>query len=195
MWRRFRAALGPLAEAGKLAYVLLQLPKWFAPSRESRVYLEASPARLPGWPVAIEFRQAGWMAEERRARTLALLARGGLVYVAVEEPQRTRASVPPVAGATTEALAVVRFHGRRTDAWDRLGASTTERFGYLYREDELAEWVERVRDLAGRSREVHVLTRASTSTRISRSRPTTVRGSSACAVTCFAPRWRRIVFR
>jgi len=35
--------------------------------------------------------------------------------------------------------------------------STTERFGYLYRKDELAEWVGRIRDLAGKSRQVHVL--------------------------------------
>src|SRR5262249_43725547 len=74
-----------------------------------------------------------------------------------EEPRGTRASVPPVVAATADELAVVRFHGRKKATWDRPGVSTTERFGYLYRPDELREWVPRLRDLAGRARDVHVL--------------------------------------
>jgi uncharacterized protein YecE (DUF72 family) len=155
LWTRFRNGIRPLG--GKLAYVLFQMPKWFTPTRESHAYLEEIPARLPEIPIAVEFRQAGWMAEERRTRTLDFLRRHGLVYVSVDEPQGTRASVPPVATTTSDALAVVRFHGRRKATWDRPGVSTTERFGYLYREDELREWVGRIRDLAGRSRTVHVL--------------------------------------
>ncbi len=157
LWTRFRSALEPLRAAGKLAYVLFQMPKWFTPTRESHAYLEAVAARFPGTPVAVEFRQAGWMTEARCERTLEFLRHAGLVYVSVDEPQRTPASVPPVAATTSETLAVVRFHGRRTDAWDRPGASTTERFGYLYREDELRECVGKIRALARRSGAVHVL--------------------------------------
>jgi uncharacterized protein YecE (DUF72 family) len=157
IWRRFHAALEPLRAAGKLAYVLFQMPKWFTPARESHAFLETVPARLPACTVAVEFRQAGWMTEERRARTLEFLRRNGLVYVVVDEPQGTRASVPPVAATTADALAVVRFHGRKTATWDRPGVSTTERFGYLYRPDELRDWVPRIRDLAGHARAVHVL--------------------------------------
>jgi uncharacterized protein YecE (DUF72 family) len=157
IWRRFRTALLPLAEAGKLGYLLFQLPSWCMPGRESAAYLESLPARLPGMRIAVEFRQADWMAEARRAQTLDRLRRLSLVYVSVDEPQGTRASVPPLAEATSEALAVVRFHGRRREAWTKRGASTTERFGYLYREAELAEWVPRIRTLTRRSREVHVL--------------------------------------
>jgi uncharacterized protein YecE (DUF72 family) len=157
LWRRFLAALAPLRTAGKLAYLLFQMPKWFVPARESYAYLEALPSRVPGATVAVEFRQAGWMAEERRGRVLDLLRRLGLVYVAVDEPQGTAASVPPIAETTSDALAVVRFHGRRTENWNRAGVSTTERFGYLYRPDELHEWVPRIRALARGAREVHVL--------------------------------------
>jgi uncharacterized protein YecE (DUF72 family) len=157
LWRRFAAALDPLRSAGKLAYLLFQMPKWFAPTRESHAYLETLRDRLHGARVAVEFRQAGWMAEGRRERTLDFLCRNGLVYVSVDEPQGTRASVPPVAAATADQLAVVRFHGRKQATWDKPGVSTTERFGYLYRPAELREWLPRIRDLAGRSREVHVL--------------------------------------
>ncbi len=157
IWRRFHSALEPLRAAGKLAYVLFQMPKWFTATRAHAAYLAGVPARLPGAPIAVEFRQAGWMAAERRERVLAHLREHGLVYVSVDEPQGTPASVPPVAAATSDALAVVRFHGRRTDTWDLPGATTTERFGYLYQEDELRSWVAPIRRLASHCRAVHVL--------------------------------------
>ena len=97
------------------------------------------------------------MAEARRERTLDFLRRGGFVYVSVDEPQGTRASVPPVAAPTSDVLAVVRFHGRNTAAWDKPGVGTAERFGYAYRDDELREWLPRIRHLAARTRQVHVL--------------------------------------
>ena len=113
--------------------------------------------RLAPLPVAVEFRQAAWMADQGRERTLDLLRRRGLVYVCVDEPQGTRRSVPPVAAVTSPDLAVVRFHGRRRETWERPGVSTTERFGYLYRPEELAEWVPAIRGLAHEARAVCVL--------------------------------------
>jgi uncharacterized protein YecE (DUF72 family) len=157
LWERFHAALAPLRDAGKLAYLLFQMPRWFTPTRANAAVLAAVPDRLPGTPIAVEFRQAGWMAPERAARTLAFLREHGLVYVSVDEPQGTAASVPPVAAATSDDLAVIRFHGRRTATWTKPGATTTERFGYLYAPEELREWVPRIRALAARTRTVHVL--------------------------------------
>lgn len=157
MWTRFSAALAPLRAAGKLDYVLFQMPRWFTPSRESHAYLDGIQARLPDTRLAIEFRQSGWMTDERAPRTLDFLRRRGLVYVAVDEPQGTAASVPPRAETTSGELAVVRFHGRRTATWTKPNASTTERFGYLYEGAELCEWVPRIHALARQSRGVRVL--------------------------------------
>jgi uncharacterized protein YecE (DUF72 family) len=147
IWRRFRANLAPLVAARKLGYVLLQYPKWVVPSAASRAAIEDAAARLGDLPCAVEFRQAGWLAPDRADRTLAWLRDRGLVYVAVDEPQGTPASVPPVAEATSDRLAVVRFHGRNQADWTRPGATTTERFGYLYHRGELAEWVPRLHAL------------------------------------------------
>jgi len=154
---RFHAALAPLREAGKLAYVLFQMPRWFAPSRESHALLDGLAGRFPDTRIAVEFRQAGWMTPERRARTLEFLRRRELVYVCVDEPQGTSASVPPIAEATADDVAVVRFHGRKAGVWARPGVGTVERFGYLYARDELAEWVPRLRAVAARTHRVHVL--------------------------------------
>ena len=157
IWRRFRAGVEPLRAARKLDYVLLQMPPWFAPSEASRRVLDEAVARLSGLRCAVEFREAGWLAPEEAERTLGWLAARDLVYVCVDEPQGTRASVPPVAAATSHALAVVRFHGRRHDTWTRPGVPTTVRFRYRYARDELAEWVPRLRALAADGRPVLAL--------------------------------------
>ena len=157
IWRRFRANLEPLVVARKLAYVLLQMPPWFAPGDDAFAELDAAAARLGGVTCAVEFRQADWLAPARAERTLAWLRDRGFVYVCVDEPQGTRASVPPLAEATSDALAVVRFHGRRVETWTRPGVPTTERFRYHYSRDELREWVPRIRALAARSRGVLAL--------------------------------------
>ena len=54
-------------------------------------------------------------------------------------------------------LAVVRFHGRRTETWEASGIPVVERFRYLYYGGELAEWVPRIHEAAREAPEVHVL--------------------------------------
>src|SRR5205823_2170088 len=49
------------------------------------------------------------------------------------------------------------MHGHNTEMWTKRVKTAAERFDYLYSEDELREWVPRVKDLASAAREVHVL--------------------------------------
>ena len=146
----------PLDSAGKLGAVLMQYPEWFTPRRASREELAAIRGRLPGYQVCVELRNATWMATDHdRDRTLGLLREHDLPFVCVDMPQGFRSSVPPVAEATSPALSVVRFHGRDPEAWQK--KTVTERFRYLYSEQELAEWVPKVEHLSEHAREVHVL--------------------------------------
>lgn len=41
--------------------------------------------------------------------------------------------------------------------WEKKGVRATERFNYLYSEDELKEWIPRVKELASKTRQLHVL--------------------------------------
>ena len=156
VWELHREALEPLAAAGKLGAVLFQFPPWFVPSREHRDYVRSLPTRLPGWPLAVEFRGGGWMDEDSAGRTLSLLEEVGLTYVAVDEPQGFANSTPPVSAATAP-LAMVRLHGRNADTWEARTGASSDRFKYLYSDAELEEWVPRVRELADRAQNVHVL--------------------------------------
>ncbi len=156
VWQLHREALEPLAAAGKLGAVLFQFPPWFVRSRENREYLRRLPDRLPGWPLAVEFRGGGWMDDGSAADSLRLLEDAGLTYVAVDEPQGFANSTPPLA-AVTAPLAIVRLHGRNAATWESRTGAASDRFKYLYGEGELEEWVPRVRELASQARSVHVL--------------------------------------
>ena len=68
-------------------------------------------------------------------------------FVMVDEPQ-TRTALPPIVAVTSPQLAVVRFHGRRTETWEAKGIPVVERFRYLYDADELGEWVPRIQAAA-----------------------------------------------
>ena len=157
MWQRFASALLPLDSAGKLGVVLFQFPPWFLPGAEGKEYiLEVKEERLPQYTVAVEFRNNLWLSERNRERTLRFLSDYRLPFVCVDEPQGFRSSVPPVAEATASD-ALVRFHGRNAEMWERKGITAAERFAYLYPEEELGEWVEPIHRLAEKAERVHVL--------------------------------------
>jgi uncharacterized protein YecE (DUF72 family) len=156
IWDMYRRALMPVHSAGKLGAIFLQFPKWFFTSNENRQYILTAREKFPDYSVAVEFRQPSWMNDRNRRDTLRFLSENSISYTSVDEPQGTRASVPPFAESTA-ALSVVRFHGRRQETWDKPGVGVEERFKYLYSEDELAEWVPKIQGLADSSEQVHVL--------------------------------------
>jgi uncharacterized protein YecE (DUF72 family) len=157
VWRRFNETLLPLDSAGKLGTVLFQFPPWFGPRSDNREYILEAKERLGQYTMAVEFRSAMWMAEERdQERTLSFLSDNAISYVCVDEPQGFKSSVPPVTRVTAP-VALVRMHGRNSETWNKKSITAAERFDYLYGADELREWVPRVRDLARDAREVHVL--------------------------------------
>jgi uncharacterized protein YecE (DUF72 family) len=97
------------------------------------------------------------MEPDKRDSTLAQLEELGFAYVVVDEPQGFKSSVPPVVASTSRELAVIRFHGRNAETWEKPGLSAAERFRYLYSEDELRDWVKPARELAGQAKQVQIL--------------------------------------
>jgi len=156
LWNRFEQALLPLDSAGKLGVVLFQFPPWFHAGQQQRDYILSCRARLPQYRVAVEFRHESWLNETNRERTMDFLRHNGLPFVCVDEPQRFESSIPPIVEATTD-IALVRLHGRNRDTWEKKGITAAERFNYLYTEDELEGWAEKVGQLASQARQVHVL--------------------------------------
>jgi uncharacterized protein YecE (DUF72 family) len=127
------------------------------PSNESRDAIAEAKERLGDIDLAVEFRHNSWLNEKNVDRTVAFLEKHGITLVMVDEPQGMRSSLPPMVAVTTPSLAVVRFHGRRTETWEQSGIPVVERFRYLYDGQELGEWVPKVRQAAGQVRDLHLL--------------------------------------
>ena len=157
VWQRFHDALMPLHSAGKLGAVLLQFPEWFVIGRKSKDYVLEAAERLEDFRVAVEFRNETWLNERNREETLSFLEDHELPIVCVDMPQGFRSSIPRFAAATAKDLSMVRFHGRDPEIWARKNVSASERFRYLYSQDELQEWVGPIAELSEQTRETHVL--------------------------------------
>ena len=73
-------------------------------------------------------------------------------------PQGFDSSLPPIAAATADDLAMVRFHGRDPKAWETKAETASERFRYDYSERRArASGCPRSQELSGQVRETHVL--------------------------------------
>jgi uncharacterized protein YecE (DUF72 family) len=155
VWFRFVDALKPLVDAGKLGAVLMQYPSWFVPKRDNRNELALMRERMGDLPVCVEFRAPSWFKPSDRDRTLDLLRDLHLALVVVDAPKASK--LPTVLEATTDELAVVRFHGRADDTWSARTSTAAERFRYLYSKRQLRPWVPKLEELASQAREVHAL--------------------------------------
>jgi uncharacterized protein YecE (DUF72 family) len=153
LWSRFLSALDPLVEAGKLGAILFQFPPWFTIRYANKQYILEVAARCRPLRIAVELRHESWFAGDNESETLDFLREHDLPYVCVDMPQGHTSSIPPVVAATSD-LAVVRFHGH-SDKWT--SKDIHEKFGYLYSEEELAQWAPRLRELSDQTSQTHVL--------------------------------------
>jgi len=152
VFRRFLESLEPLRADGKLGGILFQLPPYIVLKESSLEYLEWAREQLGDDDMLVEFRHRSWLDEDARAETFAFLERIGANYVTVDAPRsETAKNLVPSVPAVTGPIAYVRFHGRNLATWNLRGGSAAERFDYLYSDEELAEWIEPLKELAQQS--------------------------------------------
>ncbi|MGX2041402.1 DUF72 domain-containing protein [Methylocaldum sp. MU1018] len=158
LWLRFRSALKPLKDAGKLGVVLFQFPPWFVYQRSNLEHIDVCSQAMEGFRMAVEFRHRSWFDDGQRESVLEFERSHGLTHVVVDEPQGFANSIPPLWEITSPEMAVVRLHGRNCETWNRKGLeSSTDRFNYLYSADELHDLAGSIEKLATKVRETHVL--------------------------------------
>lgn len=158
VFRRFAASVAPLREAGKLGALHFQFPPWFTCTPAAREWVQFCREFFADDLVAVEFRHVSWFSGENRAATLEFLRRLRAVHVVCDAPQVGSGTVPRVVAVTDPRLAIVRFHGRNAKTWYIRGTTSQQRFDYLYSREELAEWLQPIREvLAPAAAEVHLL--------------------------------------
>jgi uncharacterized protein YecE (DUF72 family) len=149
VFRVFQEALGPLIDEGKLGCLLAQFPNAFKPDEEAVQYLHFLREHLPDVQVVVEFRNRQWLTADTFDRLESL----DLGFCCVDEPA-LKGLLPPVALRTSE-VGYVRFHGRNAREWYQHDEAW-QRYNYLYSEEELREWVDKVQAVAEGSEETYV---------------------------------------
>jgi len=145
-WGRFRHALEPLRQTGRLGCVTLRCPQWLRPGRTAATLFTEARAALDGWEVAVELPNHRWHEGGQAEETLSLLEDLDLALTCTDSAPRPDSAAPVVA-ATAE-VAVVRFLGRRAGRWP---------WPWRYGQEELAAWLPTIERLGEGCREVHCL--------------------------------------
>lgn len=149
MWERFKIAIDPLRSAGKLGAVHFQFPPWVVPSREWHAHIEDRAERMKGFQLATEFRQKKWFDDEHSEATLEFERQHNFAHVVLDMPQGFSNSLPQIWEATSPNLAILRLHGRNAETWYAKGqTAASDRFNYDYSNEELEQFVEKMRRLA-----------------------------------------------
>ena len=149
----FVDALAPLREAGVFGCLLFQFPFSFRREPPSEEYLASlADSFRASWreiPLVVEFRHRSWAAED----ALAWLRSRRIGFCCVDEP-RIGNLMPPET-ALTGPVGYVRFHGRNAATWWK-HARPAERYDYRYADEELLEWVPKIRALEAGSEKTYV---------------------------------------
>jgi len=148
----FKAGIEPVLAAGRLGAVLVQFPWSFRAGGEAFRHVERIRGDFAGLPLVVEVRHASWAAPE----AIRFLKDAGLGFCDIDQPP-SRSGLPPMS-LVTSPVGYVRLHGRNREAWFRRGAGRDERYNYLYREEELAEWIGRIGEIARASEKTYVFT-------------------------------------
>jgi len=151
LYATFKEAIKPVIDAGKFRGIIAQFPWSFKPSAEASEHLEFLREKFADLPLFVEFRNADWISEG----LFETLKSSGIGYCSVDEP-RLKGLVPPIAVATTD-TGYVRLHGRNAKNWWRgAGKGGGDRYDYLYSEEELKEWVAKVKSMARAASKTYV---------------------------------------
>ncbi len=130
----FRAALDPIASAGKLGALLAQFPPSFHAAKVAQDYVSWLLDAFADYPMAVELRHRSWSDEA--ASTLALLGARGAAWVQIDEP-KFRFSIRQDFQPNVPGVYYMRLHGRNAAKWWERG-HPAERYDYLYSAAELA---------------------------------------------------------
>ncbi|MBI4652599.1 DUF72 domain-containing protein [Candidatus Desantisbacteria bacterium] len=144
---KFIYSIDPLVKDSKLSCIIAQFPYSFHHTEGNLEYLKFFKDRFGEIPVIIEFRNSDWVTDN----TFTFLKNMRMGYCIVDEPGLK--NLMPYYPAVTSDIAYFRFHGRNKN-WFSVPAS--ERYNYLYSEQELNEFLPGIIKISGKSKTTFV---------------------------------------
>jgi uncharacterized protein YecE (DUF72 family) len=150
--RQVREGFAPLAGAGMLGAMLMQFPWSFRRTPENRHWLSRIIDTFSDYPLALEVRHASWDQPE----VYEGLRERGVAFCNIDQPM-FRNSIAP-SQKVTAPLGYVRLHGRNYNDWFREEAGRDDRYDYLYSEEELKPWMEKIERIQETADQVYAIT-------------------------------------
>jgi uncharacterized protein YecE (DUF72 family) len=149
-----KTCVKPLAEAGLLGGVLLQLSPYFKNEGSAIGNLKnvLDSVSHQDFSYAVEFRHRSWLDEkvkEMDPAVLELLRERNIANVLIDGPGLH------VGTEQTANHSYLRFHGRNYDIWykgEKEDDHRLDRYDYLYKKDQLEPWVHRIEEAEQRPR-------------------------------------------
>lgn len=135
----FMYSIRPLVESNRLLCLLAQFPYSFHYNAANMDLIKNIREWFKDIEINIEFRNQNWMKRE----VMEFLKKENLGFVCVDEPN-LKGLIKNVLFVTSK-VAYLRMHGRNAQKW--YGGEGPERYDYLYSEEELMEWVPKVKEL------------------------------------------------
>jgi uncharacterized protein YecE (DUF72 family) len=135
----FLELMKPLNDAKKLGPLLIQLPPSFDFGKFDRLeqFFDVLPKEFL---FAIELRNKSWLGEPQRDDVYTLLSHYNIANTIVDEPL-----LPVDLTTTSKEFAFIRWHGKGKRIW----------YDYRYGEEELTPWIERVKDVSSKTKNVY----------------------------------------
>jgi len=148
------AGFDVLRDAGRLGAVLLQFPFSFHHTPENLTRLNHILDNFAIYPLVVEVRHASWAKKE----FYELLHERGVGFCNIDQPLIGRSIKS--SERVTSPIGYVRLHGRRYDTWftDDPTSPPSERYNYLYSEEELEPWAKRIERVAETAKTTFVVT-------------------------------------
>ncbi len=149
--QEFKDGVAPLVETSRLGALLIQFPWSFKNDPESRAYVITLCRTFREYPLVLEVRHSSWIDPV----VLDLLAELGVGICNIDQPIFHR-SVRPGAYVTST-IGYVRLHGRNYKQWFSPSANVRDRYDHLYSTEELAPWLDRIRQISEDATDTYVV--------------------------------------
>jgi uncharacterized protein YecE (DUF72 family) len=149
---KLRETLTVLKAGGRLGAVLAQFPWSFKKTEESLGRISRIIGDFKDFPIIVEVRHKSWDTED----FLKFLGDSGTGFCNIDQPVIGYSLMPT--SYVTGKTAYVRFHGRNYEKWFASGDDPAERYNYVYNDQELAPWVERIREILEKKIDTYIIT-------------------------------------
>ncbi len=136
----------PIKNSGMFGSALLQMSPFLDPMKNGEILGKLEDlftSIYSNYRIAIEVRNRSFLDTSVLPSFLSILKKFNVALVSVDSPGLPYFDYP------TSTFSYIRFHGRNTDLWFGKGElkGRLNKYDYLYSEQELSPWVDRVRGM------------------------------------------------